>query len=237
MNFYLLQLVGKWISILFVSFISLFNINIYNEEKLEINNENNVKDLKVINNIIEYDTLVTYNNKIPNTVTNVIKEGTVGLIYVQETETNKIKETVIREPVAELVEKGTGPSGNFVGRLTGYGAGCPGCSKVANVACYTKSGKNHSLINDGIYYEDDQYGKVRILSAAAAKFPCGTIIEVTKNSKEPFYGVVLDRGGTMNSEWSKGRVHIDLAYESNSNVGTDGLLGYNISFKVKRWGW
>lgn len=237
MNVYLLQLVGKWISILFVSFISLFNIDIYNEEKLEVNNENKGKDLKVINNIIEYDTVVTYNNKLPNTVTNVIKEGTVGLTYVQETETNEIKETVIQEPEAELVEKGTGPSGNFVGRLTGYGAGCPGCSKVANVACYTESGKNHSLTNDGIYYEDDEYGKIRILSAASAKFPCGTIIEVTKDGKEPFYGVVLDRGGTMNSEWSKGKVHIDLAYESNSNVGTDGLTGYNINFKVKRWGW
>lgn len=237
MNVYLLQLVGKWISILFVSFISLFNINIYNEEKIEVNNENKGKDVKVVSNIINYDTVVTYNNKLPNTVTNVVKEGTVGLTYVQEIETNEIIEKTMQEKENEIVEKGTGPSGDFIGKLTGYGAGCPGCSSVANVACHTKTGNNHSLVNDGIYYQDDEYGKVRILSAAAAKFPCGTIIEVVKNGKEPFYGVVLDRGGTMNSEWANGRVHIDLAYESNNMVGTDDLTGININFKVKRWGW
>ena len=47
----------------------------------------------------------------------------------------------------------------------------------------------------------------------------------------------MDRGGTMNSQWKKGIVHIDLAYESNEVVFESNLTGKNIEFSVQRWGW
>ena len=99
----------------------------------------------------------------------------------------------------------------------------------------SKNRGTHSLINDGIYYEDEEYGSIRILSAASA-FPCGTIIEVDNGNGEPFYGVVLDRGGSMNSAWKNGTVWIDLAYASSADAKVGGITGTNIKFDVQRWG-
>ncbi len=232
MIIYILQILYKWIQVLLLTVISLFRIVPYQDLYMNFNSGNDLKDTTVVNDVTPYTTVIQYNSKLPNNLSKIITPGIVGLSYV--TDDNLIKS--VQEMEAEVIEKGTGAYGLFVGTLTGYGPDCVGCSTVGNVACKTQVGGKHSLITDGIYYTDEEYGSVRILSAATA-FPCGTIVQVTKEGQIPFYAVVLDRGGSMNSAWAQGRVWMDLAYESNAMSGNDSLTGKNIEFSVQRWGW
>ncbi len=136
------------------------------------------KTSDVTHTIIPYETIRQYNSKLPAGETKITSPGVNGFIV----EYGKVKKT-IQEPVSEIVEVGTGKAIKYTGIMTGYGPDCKGCSKVGNVACHTKDASKHSLINDGIYYEDDTYGEVRILAAYREVFPCGTMIKITNDKK------------------------------------------------------
>ena len=232
MNINLLQLVGKWFSISIFSLISLFNVGDYKEKEYEIDNINKNMDLSVINEVTNYPTIVKYNSKLPSNVTNPITEGVVGITVVTEDE-----KQVIQEVEPAVVEKGTGSYGIFSGTLVGYGPDCVGCTGTGNLACKTREGKVHSLVNDGIYYTDKEYGNIRIVAAATSKFPCGTIIEITKQGQEPFTVIVLDTGATVKNAWKNGKVMMDLAFEKNAQAIGNSLTGKNVKFNVQRWGW
>ena len=234
MNVYLLNLIGKWMSLLTITFISLFNSGIGNKNVVNIENENKNKNLTVINQVIKHDTKTVYNSSLPLNTKKVITPGVDGIVTVDENGTSL---ATVQNMVTEVVEIGTGDTANYTGRLSGYGPDCPGCSKTGNVSCHTKNGGKHSLIHDGEYYQDDEYGKVRILAAARSKFPCGTIVEISNTGKDPFYAVVLDSGASMTNAWKKGIVWMDLAYASQAAARVGGIGGTNVHFVVKRWGW
>lgn len=231
MNIAIIEAMIKWISLLLVGFTSLFSGSVMEKEQVETLNINNNKSNSVINEIIPYQSKTVYNSKLPSTITKVVVPGEVGL----QTKNENNEMIVVKEPVEEVIEKGTGAAGIYVGKITGYGPDCAGCSATGTVACYTKNKEKHSLVNDGIYYEDEDFGSVRILSAASA-IPCGTIIKIDNGVLEPFYGVVLDRGGSMNRAWNSGTVWIDLAYSSNNDARNAKITGNNIKFEVQRWG-
>ena len=235
MNISLLQLVGKWGSVLVVTMASFLGNIVYTENEVIVENENELKNYSVVTTVHEHDTVTSYNSKLPSNKSNVVTEGVDGITYTDETTNEQV---VVREEVTEVVEQGSGPYGEYVGRLTGYGADCYGCSAVGNVACHTKAGTNHSLVNDGMYYQDEEYGQVRILAAALSLFPCGTIILVDNGTLDPFYGVVLDTGGSMNYSWATNQeVWIDVAYVTQADARVGGPTGYNVSYSVQRWGW
>lgn len=211
-NTMIFEIIKNALQFLVVSFLSLFSV-VQSQEKIIVDKPNTIVPIYEVN----------YMTEVPKQQD--IKQETV-LVEEQIPVIDK-KEEIIKETKNEDV---------YVGRLTGYGPDCYGCSGTGNLACRTKNGDKHSLVTNGIYYEDDTYGKIRILAAATA-FPCGTIMEVTKEGYPPYYGVVLDRGGTMNSEWSKGNMFVDLAYEKNALSGSDQLTGTNITFKIIRYGW
>ena len=125
----------------------------------------------------------------------------------------------------------------MTGKLTGYGPDCAGCSGRGNLDCKNAIGTKHNFFNDGIYYNDSTFGQVLIVAAAIQKFPCGTIIEIVKAGQQPITAVVLDRGGSMNSAFSKGTIWIDLAYGSTADAKVGGVSGLNYQINVKRWGW
>lgn len=234
MNIYLLQVVGKWISLIAVSLLSWFGNVDFDETIKGIDNANKNKNVNVVNHVIKYDTKIIYNSKLPVNTKKIITKGEDGLVF---SENGSDEKRTIKKMVTEVVEVGTGPAGNFVGKMTNYGPDCYGCSKVGNVACYTKDKKNHSLINDGIYYTDDEYGKVRIVSADRRVFPCGTIVKVTKGNTQ-FYAVVLDTGYSMRKAWEEsGLVWMDLAHESQAMAKVNGINGNDIKYEVQRWGW
>lgn len=112
----------------------------------------------------------------------------------------------------------------FNGTITGYGPDCTGCSGV--VACYPNPN-----VKDNIYYEDKDYGKIRIL-AADYSIPCGSIIKISnyKFINNDFYGIVLDRGSAIVG------LTMDLLHESEEVTVPIGRQ-YNINFKIVRWGY
>ena len=250
MNMHLIQLLGKWINVLFISVLSFFNVsNLKNSFKSSINLNIN-KDLSVQSIITDYSTIVQYNSSLPVGETKVIKEGKNGIIYKSDSS----GEIVIRESESKIIEQGTKEESKkqtttttkpettvqqydtYKGRLTGYTGKCNGCS--GTVACKTKNKKTWNLLNDGIYYNDDTYGLVRIIAATTEKFPCGSVIEISKSGYTPILGIVLDTGGSMRNAWKQSQtVWIDLAYAAVTGVDKNGISGKDITFKVRRLGW
>ena len=221
--------VSLLISILTITGI-LTSGNLISEKKFEVKNLNQTKNSIAFTKVIEYDTVETYNNKIPTGVTITRKKGHTGLAYVDENN----NETIIESPKNAEIEIGTGDEANYVGKMTGYGADCIGCT--GTLACKTKNGSYHNLIKDGTTYNDEEYGNVKIIAAALEKFPCGTIIKVENPNLGTFNAIVLDTGGAMKSAWNNGIVHIDLAYLTETDPALHLSTSSNVKYSVQRWG-
>lgn len=234
MNFYLLQLVGKWISFITLSILSLFNFSI-DQKDYTVVNDNGSKQISAVTSVVEYKTIKKYNSKIPSNITKTITEGSNGLVF-----TDEVGNTVtIANVVDEVIEVGTGADGRHKGVMTGYGPDCVTCTGEGIVACRTKDRKSFNLLKDGIYYNDDEYGEVRVMAAALSKFPCGTIIEVESRTLGNFTGIVLDTGYDMRKNLERGINHFDIAYltEKDEMVSKTTDMSGNVSYSVQRWGW
>lgn len=179
---------------------------------------------------IEYDTQFKYNHNIMYGEKKIINNGVTGYATLNG--------VVVVEAVNEIVEIGIGHVDMFNGFTTGYGADCYGCSGI--VACPTLDGTSHDLINDGIYYNDSIYGKVRIIAADNTKFSCGTIMEIDNGILDPFMAIVLDTGGAMRQAWrNRGQILIDIAFSYERDDGiynATNKIG-DASFKIYRNGW
>lgn len=181
--------------------------------------------------IIKYDVITTYDKSIPKDVKNVIVPGKDGKIVTNLT----TGEVTVFESISEEVTIGTGPEADYSGRLTGYGPDCTGCTGL--LYCPDSDGKYHYLTNDinSTYFDDKEFGKVRILASDPTLFPCGTIIHVVNDDLD-IYGVCLDTGIAMRNAWRNyGSVLIDLAFTSESI--SMGATNNNTKFTVLRWGW
>lgn len=225
----------KWLSVTFVALATLLSsMNLFSKEKVEVENLNETKNSVALTKVIKHETIETYNNKIPTGQTITKEEGQDGLSYVDE---NGNVLGVISEPVNAEIEIGTGKKADYVGKMTGYGADCAGCSSTGTVSCKTKNGLSHSLRNNGTTYKDDEYGNVRIIAADLSEFPCGTIINVDNPSLGEFTAIVLDTGGAMQRDWANGIVHMDLAFLSESDPSLYLATSSNVKYSVQRWGW
>lgn len=231
MNLYLVQIILKFIRMLFIAFISFFNITLYSEKE-------NVTQ----NNMINKDRYAVH--------TVVLKEDKPKISPIKKTQNKKVIEKkninnitptgptkIITKEEPKTVPKQSNVLETFTGKLTGYGPDCAGCSGYGNLACKTREKTTHSLKNNGIYYNDRDFGKVRIIAAATSKFKCGTIVKITKTGQTPFIAVVLDTGGSMRKSWTQGIVWMDLAYSTEAMAGSDNLTGQNIKFEIQRYGW
>lgn len=244
MNLYIFEMILKFIRMLFIAFISIFNISLYAENETVSQNSIANKDVYAVRTVVLKDETKTntkkvVTNKIVQNKTNKVNKNrqVVEKKELPSIQNNNIKSNnVITTEAPIVVEKKTSIE-EFTGRLTGYGPNCRGCSGTGNLACKTREKRVFSLKNDGIYYTDSVYGKVRIVAAATSKFKCGTIITITKPGQKPFTAVVLDTGGSMRKAWANGTVWMDLAYEDEAMAGSDNLTGSNIKFSVQRYGW
>ncbi len=233
MNFYLLNLFGKWVSLGILSIMSLFGFTL-EEETTEISNSNINKNVNISSTVIEHETIETFDSSIPSNITKVITEGKDGVIYYNDDGT-----IVLEEVVDEEVIIGTGKNGEYTGVMTGYGPDCSTCSGRGYVSCKTEDKKNFNLINDGVYYNDDEYGEVRVLAAALSEFPCGTIVEVKSSNLGDFTGIVMDTGYTMREQLKNGVYHFDVAYETEKNeeIKKATNMSGEVIYSVQRWGW
>lgn len=232
MNTYLLGLISKWATVLWVSVTGIVGSGqLISDETKMIENENQTKNATTTTVEVAYDTEKRYNSKLPSNIQITKQEGKNGIAYKD----NKNNTETLVEPVTEIIEIGTGDYGEYVGKMTGYGADCAGCT--GTVACKTKTGSSWNLIKDGTSYTDDEYGTVRILAAALSKFPCGTIIKVDSSTMGTFNAIVLDTGGAMRKAWSNGTVLMDLAFTSETSEGIHNSTNNNVKYSVQRWGW
>ena len=122
--------------------------------------------------------------------------------------------------IAELYDV----EGTFKGDLTAYVGNCPLCSGI--LACHPRT----NVIEQGIYFEDSEYGKVRIV-ATSSNFSCGTIVRfnIDKLGKEPIIAIAMDRGVGGNN--------IDLLVDDVNYATTNIGRVNNQTFEVLRYGW
>lgn len=172
--------------------------------------------------------LIVYGNQRDNILTtNINTVKSIKYSKITNNVVNEIKKDTYKivNSTAMIKEYGSKEKLEFTGTLTGYGPDCVGCSGV--VAC-----KPHPNVkNNNIYYNDHEYGKIRIL-AADRSIPCGSIIKISnfKFIGDDFYGIVLDRGGAIVG------LTMDLLYPSENDTVIIGRQ-YKINFKIERWGY
>ena len=94
----------------------------------------------------------------------------------------------------------------YHGPITAYGPDCAGCIGI------TSSGYN--VKNGNIYYDDKEYGKIRIV-AADKKLPFGTIIRIKKIFDNDIIAIVLDRGSAIGFDK---RSYFDLLYKNEKET-------------------
>lgn len=165
--------------------------------------------------------------------------------FVEVTETKEEveekKDEVVEDTKKEIIIVENTPAevndAVYVGKMTGYGADCIGCSGVGALACRTADGSRHTLTENGEYYNDATYGTVRIVAAALDQFPCGTIVKVDHPALGSFYAVVMDTGGSMRNAWANGLVWMDLAFKTESDPDIYATTSSNTTYSVQRWGW
>ena len=136
------------------------------------------------------------------------------------------KATKLVKNTNEIAKYGTDKKLDFIGTLTGYGPDCPGCG--GRVAC----SPNPDVRNGNIYFNDSEYGKIRIL-AADKSIPCGSIVHIENfkfGENNEVVGIVLDRGSAIVG------LTMDLLYPSEADTRVIGRQ-YNIHFSIERWGW
>ena len=112
----------------------------------------------------------------------------------------------------------------YYGPMTGYGPDCIGCSGI------TASGYN---VLNNIYYDDTEYGKVRIV-AADKSLPFGTIIRIKNLNiyKDDIIAIVLDRGSAIGFNKNS---YFDLLYKSENDTNFFGKR--YATFEVLRYGY
>jgi len=232
MNIYLIELLSKWISVLTLSIASVLGIDSGDTNSLMVENTNQLKDSVAETITIPYETEREYNNEMSTGTQRVIQKGVPGVAYIING-----KKVIIKKPVSEKIVVGTKQNEIYTGKMTGYGADCVGCSGMGNLSCKTEKGTKHSLLKQGAFYSDSEYGNVRILAAALEKFPCGTIIKVVHSKLGTFNAVVLDTGSAMRTAWSNGEIHMDLAYVTQKDSSIYLSTTNNARYEILRWGW
>lgn len=233
MNIAIIQSISRFFCLATVAIASLFNTDKVESNVIGINNSDKLKSSTVVNTVIKFDTIYNYNSKIPSGVQNTIVKGQDGIVYL-DSNGNIFK--TLAEKIDEVVEIGVGKYGEYTGIITGYGPDCDTCDGRGFLACPTKDGNYLNLIEDGIYYNDVDFGNIRILAADQREFPCGTIVEVSNSDlEEPIIGVVMDTGYAMRKAYDNNYIHIDLAFSTEKDLIFN--TNKNTNFSVKRWGW
>lgn len=232
------------IIILIVSFVLVINMNVdtytmyiknnqlitylnsnYIEKVVTLKEENKqtiIEDKNV--EISRKELKVTADNK---DVTNIQKKKNDN----QKVETIQKKEDTEKEkeePKKSENSKTEKVLEKLTGSLAGYGPDCIGCTSFR-----TASGR---YIGEGkIYYEDKEYGKIRIV-AGDKSYPFGTIIKISNTNygdNSPIYAIVLDRGGGV----GKGKKFLfDLLFVSEKEAAKAGSRK-NVTFEILRLGY
>ena len=155
-------------------------------------------------------------------ISDVVVEKEKEVQEVAAEEEKEVQEVGV-EKKEEIVESNASISVNsneiITGKMTGYGPDCYGCSGYLAYGMYVGDGT--------IYYNDSEYGKVRIV-AGDKKYKFGTIVKIN----DSMVAIVLDRGGSIGI----GKKFLfDLLYSSESEASNHGVMN-NVKFEILRNG-
>lgn len=194
----------------------------------------NIVSYDIKNSIITISSLETKENKY---ISYLKKTNEKALEEITEQEEVKIEikeEQIIGTQIVEETNEPLQEDFNdnvletLIGSLVGYGPDCYGCTSGK-----TASGK---YIGDGnIYYYDAAYGTIRIV-AGDYSYPFGTIVRISNvdfYNDEPFYAIVLDRGGDIGKN---NKFMFDLLFASEQEALALGKE-INIKFEIMRLGY
>lgn len=111
---------------------------------------------------------------------------------------------------------------SFVGKLVHYGPDCAECG--GHLGCNGQDARNGN-----IYYNDKEYGKLRIV-AMSSTIPCGSVIRINVSAYDPdgMYAIVLDRGVSGNM--------VDLLKVSGKSKAPVSSVN-NVTFDIVRYGY
>jgi 3D (Asp-Asp-Asp) domain-containing protein len=183
------------------------------------------------NEVIEYNNYFTIDNVVKYVDSDVIDEALVDEdIKIEEATTEEIVEEVVQPVVSETIDSALPKAEEVIeviqpqnevvtGKMSGYGPDCIGCSG------YLANG--HYVGNGNIYYNDSEYGQVRIV-AGDKKYKFGTIIRIN----DSMLAIVLDRGGSIGIGK---KFMFDLLYASEAEANSNGV-SYNTKFEILRNG-
>lgn len=185
----------------------------------------NVKKELLDDKIMEEDnTRVEIKGNIDLEQQNPIDKNTIVEIPKEEV-IEEVKEDIKEERKEEVQ---VNVLETLIGNLVGYGPDCYGCTSMK-----TASGK---YIGEGnIYYEDPIYGSIRIV-AGDYSYPFGTIVRISNvdfYNDEPFYAIVLDRGGDIGKNK---KFLFDLLFASEKDAYALGRE-INIKYEIMRLGY
>ena len=188
--------------------------------------------IKVSNEVVEYNNYFTIDNVVKYVDSDVIDESFVEDVIKNEeviTTEEVVEETVqpvvsqnvevIAPKVEEAIEVIQPQNEIFTGKMSGYGPDCVGCSG------YLANG--HYVGDGNIYYNDSEYGQVRIV-AGDKKYKFGTIVRIN----DSMLAIVLDRGGSIGIGK---KFMFDLLYASEAEANSNGV-SYNTKFEILRNG-
>lgn len=188
--------------------------------------------IRMSEEVINYNNYFSIDNTVKYIDSDIIEEIVQEVSVVDEVkqessnvsvEKEVLKETnevIVNAPV-EVVEEVVNVPANEIltGKMSGYGPDCIGCSGYLANGTYVGNGN--------IYYDDSEYGRVRIV-AGDKKFKFGTIVRIN----DSMLAIVLDRGGSIGIEK---KFMFDLLYESEAEANRNGV-SYNTKFEILRNG-
>lgn len=154
---------------------------------------------------------------------NVSSINSIQAVHLVSKYNPEIVETIYANNITEVLQYGQTNPVIFKGTMTGYGPDCVGCT--GKVSCPPRN----DVRNGNIYFNDNDYGTIRIV-AADKNIPCGTIIKITdSNISSEMIAIVLDRGGAI-----KGTL-MDLLMPSEGSASSFGRQ--HVTYEIVRWGW
>lgn len=184
------------------------------------------------NEVIEYNNYFEISNVVKYVDSDVIDEALVeediqveGITPTEEVVEDNVQPVVsetiesVVPKVEEVVEVVQQQNEVITGKMSGYGPDCVGCSG------YLANG--HYVGDGNIYYNDSEYGQVRIV-AGDKKYKFGTIVRIN----DSMLAIVLDRGGAIGIGK---KFMFDLLYASEAEANSNGV-SYNTKFEILRNG-
>lgn len=181
----------------------------------EINNTVKYVDSDIIEAVVGEVSVLADANEKEETVEKVapVIEEVIQPVVESKPVVEEIKEVIPDVPVLETSNE------IVIGKMSGYGPDCAGCGGYVAYGKYVGNGN--------IYYNDSEYGNVRIV-AGDKKYKFGTIVKIN----DSMLAIVLDRGGSIGI----GKKFLfDLLYESEAEANKNGVSN-NVKFEILRNG-